>query len=136
MQVYEYKIVPAPIRGEKAKGARSTQERLALALTHLLNSEARDGWEFLRTECLPTEERTGFTKRTTVNVNLLVLRRPYVAGASLSEETAAAEHPRPLLSFGRLGRKAPATPPLQATPATEGKAPRLGPASLPGDSES
>lgn len=135
MQVYEYKVIPAPTRGEKAKGSRTTEERLALTMTHLLNSEAREGWEFLRTECLPTEERTGFTKRTTVHVNLLVLRRPYVAGATASDTLAQAEHPRPLLSFGRLGRKATATPPIQAVPATEGKAPKLGPASEPGNRE-
>ena len=37
MQFYEYKVVPAPRKGEKARGARTTPDRFALALTSLMN---------------------------------------------------------------------------------------------------
>jgi hypothetical protein len=76
MQRYEYKVVPAPARGEKTKGIKGTDARFAHALTRLMNSLAADGWEYLRAESLPCEERTGLTRSLTVTQqNLLVFRR-------------------------------------------------------------
>ena len=37
---------------------------------------AREGWEYVRADVLPSEERSGLTGRTTVYHNLLVFRRP------------------------------------------------------------
>ncbi|MBS0563773.1 MAG: DUF4177 domain-containing protein [Proteobacteria bacterium] len=110
MNSYEYKVLPAPARGDKVRGVKTTEDRFAHALSAALNAQARDGWEFLRAETLPAEERTGFTGRRTVYLNLLVFRRPV-------DEEARADQP----AAGR-----PAAP--RIAPLAEGKAPRLGPA--------
>jgi hypothetical protein len=75
MSSYEYTVIPAPARGEKAKGARTGIERFAATLADALNDMAGDGWEYVRAEVLPAEERSGLTSRNTVYHNLLVFRR-------------------------------------------------------------
>ena len=47
MQRFEYKVVPAPRRGEKARGVKTTEERFALALTQS-DEPAGGGWLGLR----------------------------------------------------------------------------------------
>lgn len=117
MQTYEYKVVPAPARSDKLRGVKTTEDRYAQTLTALMNAQARDGWDYLRSDTLPTEERVGLTKRRTVYVTLLVFRR---------EVSAEAAAPRLALT---------AAAPLVATPrldfTAEGAAPKLGPATEP-----
>ncbi|MDN5569459.1 MAG: DUF4177 domain-containing protein [Paracoccus sp. (in: a-proteobacteria)] len=72
---FEYSVVAAPNRGEKDKDAKTPTDRYALALTAQLNSMAAEGWEYLRADVLPSEERSGLTGRTTVYHNMLVFRR-------------------------------------------------------------
>lgn len=114
MQRHEYKVVPAPNRGEKARGLKTPADRFANALASLMNEYARDGWEYLRAETLPSEERSGFTKRTTVYHAVLVFRR------ALPDE-AAEEAPRKLLTAETPAGKAP--PVRIETPSA---APKLG----------
>jgi hypothetical protein len=76
---YEYRVIPAPVKGTKAKGAKTVEERFALTLQETMNSMAADGWEFQRAETLPSEERSGLTGRKTVHHNLLVFRRKNAA---------------------------------------------------------
>ena len=75
MQTYQYKVVPAPKAGLKAKGVRSNEDRFALALETLMNELGAQGWDYVRTDTLPAEERQGLTGRTTVYQNMLVFRR-------------------------------------------------------------
>lgn len=75
MQQFEYKVVPAPRRGEKARGTKTAPDRFALTLAALMNDLGREGWEYLRADTLPCEERVGLTGRTTVFQNMLVFRR-------------------------------------------------------------
>ena len=126
MQRFEYKVVPSPQRGEKARGVKSAQDRFALAISNLMNALGREGWEYLRAETLPSEERTGFTGRTTVYHSLLVFRRP--VGAASSLPVAADPAAIPLLSTEASVAEAPR---IVALP--EGPAPKLGPAT-PGGS--
>ena len=87
----------------------------AQTLSGLINAQSREGWEYLRAETLPSEERVGFTKRQTVYLNLLVFRRPAHA-----EEPAT---PRLTLSAqSRVGE------PPRIHLGEEGAAPKLGPA--------
>ena len=79
MSSFEYTAIPAPIRSEKAKAAKTPAERYALTLTDEINRMAADGWEYLRAETLPSEERSGLTGRTTLFHNLLIFRRPKAA---------------------------------------------------------
>ncbi|SHJ64278.1 hypothetical protein SAMN05444000_11137 [Shimia gijangensis] len=75
MPIYEYKVVPAPAKGRKARGVKGTENRFAFALESVMNDMAADGWEFQRTETLPSEERSGLTSSTTIFRNVMVFRR-------------------------------------------------------------
>ncbi len=72
---YEYKVVPAPTRGLKAKGVKTAEDRFANALETAMNDLATDGWEYQRTDTLPCEQREGLMSKTTVYQNMLVFRR-------------------------------------------------------------
>lgn len=72
---YQYKVVPAPERGEKVRGLKTPEERFAAAVERTINEMAADGWEYQRTDALPSEERSGLTQTQTVWRHLLVFRR-------------------------------------------------------------
>ena len=91
MQAYEYKIVPAPRKGHKAKGVKGAEARFALALETVMNDFGAAGWDYMRTDILPVEERQGLTGRTTTFRHLLVFRRPL--SPTGPEDTAAALPP-------------------------------------------
>nr|WP_126979180.1 DUF4177 domain-containing protein [Frigidibacter oleivorans] len=116
MQRYEYKVVPSPARGEKARGLKTTGERFAHALTLLMNEMARDGWEYLRADTLPCEERTGLTSRSTTYQNLLVFRR-------VAAETAALDLPKALAPPVERPADPPVPQAAAATPRPEVAAP-------------
>jgi hypothetical protein len=75
MQRFEYKVIPAPKRGEKARGVKTTEDRFALALTQLMNSLGAEGWDYVRADTLPCDERAGLTGTKTTLQNVLVFRR-------------------------------------------------------------
>ncbi|MBM3604838.1 MAG: DUF4177 domain-containing protein [Alphaproteobacteria bacterium] len=75
-QVYEYSVIPAPNRSEKIRDAKTSSDRYAVTITAELNRMAGEGWEYLRADVLPSEERSGLTGRTITYHNLLVFRRP------------------------------------------------------------
>ncbi len=75
MQRYEYKVVPAPQKGTKAKGVKTPEGRFANSVEQLLNTMGQDGWEYQRAELLPSEERAGLTGSTTNWRNVLIFRR-------------------------------------------------------------
>lgn len=110
MTHFEYKAVPAPITGTKAKGVKTTEDRFALSMTDALNDMAEEGWEYVRAETLPCEERKGLTGRETTYQNLLIFRRALageedvpampatVPDEELPEARLEAEPPRPRLT--------------------------------------
>jgi hypothetical protein len=121
MQRYEYKVLPAPTRGEKVRGAKTGPDRFAAALSGLMNAQAREGWDYVRADTLPCEERTGFTGRTTVYHNMLVFRRALAtATASPADEMPA--------SPALLTAQTPFGEAPRITLSEPGTAPRLGPA--------
>ena len=73
--MFDYKVIPAPKRGTKAKGVKTPEARFSLALQELMNAESVDGWEFMRTETLPSEEKSGFRSSTVVYRSVLVFRK-------------------------------------------------------------
>ncbi len=75
MTRFEYKVVPAPTRGQRAKGVKGQDARFANTLSTLMNDMGEDGWEYLRADTLPCEERQGITGRSVVYKTLLVFRR-------------------------------------------------------------
>jgi hypothetical protein len=115
MARYEYKVVPAPTRPAKVKGVKGTEQKFAVALSEIMNELAGDGWEYLRTDTLPCEERQGLTGRTTTFQNMLVFRR----AAGGAAEAVAAPHGEAVLAAPAFRATAP------AVLGSEGRAPRL-----------
>jgi len=113
MTQYIYKVVPAPAKGRKVAGVKAPGARFAIGLEEAINSLAAEGWEYLRADILPSEERQGLTSTTTVYRSVLVFRR--AAGAE------AADPPRadPPLTAERedTGQGAGPVPALPETPA-------------------
>lgn len=75
MKRFEYQVVPAPKKGEKTKGAKTPAERFAVTLTQMMNKLGADGWEYIRADTLPCDERVGLTGSKAVFQNMLVFRR-------------------------------------------------------------
>ncbi|MFN3936128.1 MAG: DUF4177 domain-containing protein [Gemmobacter sp.] len=82
MATYEYRVVPAPRRAGKVKGAKTVPDRFAGTLARVMNDLGAEGWEYLRADTLPIEERVGLTGRTTSFHTLLVFRRALSAPAA------------------------------------------------------
>jgi hypothetical protein len=97
MQGFEYKVVPAPRRGEKARGLKTTEARYAFALTRMMNEMAAEGWEYLRADTLPVEERVGLTGRATTFQHMLVFRRA-LAAQGLAAPAAPRHAPAPIFA--------------------------------------
>lgn len=142
MSAYEYRVIPAPRRGEKARGVKTTEERFALALTQLMNRLGAEGWEYQRADTLPVDERVGLTGTKTTYQNMLVFRRavPEAGCESIATMDRGADL-RPVLVAERgpdrlegtspaalAASLAPAVPSLGAAIKPEGHAPALGPA--------
>lgn len=126
MQRYEYKVVPAPRRGEKARGVKTTEERFALALTQLMNRLGAEGWDYVRADALPCDERVGLTGSKTTFQNMLVFRRVIEAETSLMLADVQPGH-APLLAAPEADAPAPPLR-LGAAEAPVGAAPSVGPA--------
>jgi hypothetical protein len=75
MSTYQYRVVPAPTKGVKARGVKTAEARFAHALEEVMNRMAGDGWEYQRAETLPSLERAGLTSTTTEWRNVLVFRK-------------------------------------------------------------
>lgn len=75
MPQYEYKVIPAPAKGGKTKGVKTPEGRFAHTVESELNRLAQDGWEYLRSELLPSEERSGLTGSVTNWRTVLIFRK-------------------------------------------------------------
>ncbi|MFC3615560.1 DUF4177 domain-containing protein [Lutimaribacter marinistellae] len=116
---YEYKVVPAPTKGTKAKTVKTPEGRFALTVEQLLNEMGAAGWEFQRAELLPSDERSGLTGSVVNWRNVLVFRRP--------QDVEAAQ---PIASEDEPAVPAPAPDPAQDRPAIPGLRPVPGPAAF------
>ncbi|UWQ80459.1 DUF4177 domain-containing protein [Leisingera sp. S132] len=101
MQAFEYKVVPAPAKGTKAKGVKTPEARFANSIEILLNEMAAEGWEFQRAELLPSEERSGMMGSATNWRNVMVFRRALAADEKPSKapETGRKEPAAPSVEF-------------------------------------
>lgn len=136
MSSYEYTVIPAPLRGEKTKGAKTGIERFAATFSAVLNDMARDGWDYVRAETLPAEERSGLTGRSTVYHNLLVFRRALAPAkaepvTTTRAEPASVSAPEPQPETPEPAAKGPFSAPMRASarpeeaPRTRSAEPRL-----------
>lgn len=130
---YEYKVVPAPARGLKAKGVKTAEDRFALALQTSMNELAADGWEYLRADTLPCEQREGLMSKTTVYQNMLVFRRVKAAPKAVQPrpQSSVAARPsapvaEPVTEKKLVATRKPATSAEAEAPA-EGKKPSASP---------
>ncbi len=96
-QTFEYRVVPAPRKGEKAKGVRSGEARFALAMSRLFNRMGAEGWEYVRADTLPAEERVGFAGSEIRYHALLVFRRALPQPAKAPAPPEQIETPTPPL---------------------------------------
>ena len=93
MPRYEFKVIPAPRRGEKARGLKTIEERFANALTGLMNEMGAEGWDYLRADTLPVDERSGLTGTKTSFQNMLVFRRILEEDAAVPVSAGSADQP-------------------------------------------
>ncbi|WP_412070680.1 DUF4177 domain-containing protein [Pseudooceanicola nanhaiensis] len=129
MMRFEYKVVPAPSRGQKAKGVKTPESRFAHALEQVMNDMAAEGWEYLRAETLPSEERSGLTSTTTTYRHVLVFRRPRPSDpAPFQPELLEAGAPKAILvppAAPSTDLSAPDTPANDAGAAAEPETPKV-----------
>ncbi|MGV6849575.1 MAG: DUF4177 domain-containing protein [Marinibacterium sp.] len=128
MTQFEYKVVPAPSRGEKIKGVKEAEMRFAQTVEGVLNRMAQDGWEFVRAEMLPSEERSGLSRSSKEWRNLLIFRRASAEAGLVRPDmpplAVPADPPPPPAKAGKKGprirtpmaRKADAAPRRVGTP--------------------
>ncbi len=101
---YEYRVIPAPRRAIKAKSIPDGDERFAFTLAQTMNEMGRDGWEYVRADTLPMDERAGLAGTKTSFMNMLVFRRVIVrnslaidpANEDFDSRSAFFEAPAPL----------------------------------------
>ena len=132
---YEYKTVGAPEKGKRKRGARSASDRVAAAFEDILAREAKDGWEYQRTDLLPIVERPGlFSRRQELHRAVMVFRRKLaesVQPAPVAAPVAApAPTPNPAPAPTQL-RPVREAPPLRTAPAPEAENPRREPVLTP-----
>ncbi len=74
--MFEYKLLPVPAPSKKAKGRKAMPDRMAHALTELMNAEAKQGWAFSGQESFSVEEKSGLMgKEKHVECRYMVFRR-------------------------------------------------------------
>ena len=89
MALYEYLVIPAPKRGERARGVRGHEARFANTLQAVINEQADEGWEYQRSDTMPCEQRKGMIGRTMVAQTMLIFRRAVVGEAELGDVAAS-----------------------------------------------
>ncbi len=95
MAQYEYRVIPAPTKGQKAQGVKGAEARYAFAIEDLMNRMGADGWEYQRSDTLPMEVREGLTGTTTKFQTLLVFRRATGVEATKAAPATQAAAPAP-----------------------------------------
>ncbi|WP_158964218.1 DUF4177 domain-containing protein [Chachezhania sediminis] len=130
---YEYKVLPAPAKAQKAKGVKTSEGRFARTVEDVLNSMGAEGWEFQRAETLPNEERSGLTSTATSWRTMLVFRR-VVGTVAVAAPSAAPSDAEPFSESPAETAQAPSGEPAAPAPRPAADDPSvkpLSPASWP-----
>ena len=121
MTEFAYKCVAAPRRARKSREHRTPTACLVASMEEAIAAEAAAGWEYLRTDLIPMEAKSGwFSPMTETHQGVMIFRRA-VGGPSPDE--AREERPGGERAEPRLGRPRP-----DQTP--EGEVPQLGAARI------
>lgn len=119
---YEYKVIPSPAKGIKGGDLKGAEGRFAHAVESAINALAASGWEYQRTDLLPSEERQGLTSSKTVYRSLMIFRRARHGGRTgIADDPAAGDSAPP-----------PAPPAGDEAPRSALRASRSGDAPAPG----
>lgn len=122
MDQFEYRVVAAPRKSKKIKGAKTPQDRFARTLTDVINEEARLGWEFVSSETLPAEEKSSMLSSSKETFHTVLVFRRYVA----SSGTVV---PKPKMAMAAPSRdETRSEPSLRTGGFTAQRTPRVGPA--------
>ncbi|MEO0624001.1 MAG: hypothetical protein AAFU49_06120 [Pseudomonadota bacterium] len=122
---FEYKTVGGPERGRKRKGCKTAADRVAAAMEELIQAEAAEGWEYLRTDLVPVEERSGlFARRQTMHCAVLVFRRPRGA---VSDRKALSRKAAAIFNGEAPARRSAAAEPRLAPASAPTPAPMMAP---------
>ena len=130
MSHFEYKVIPAPLRAEKAKGVKTPEGRFARTIEGELNRMGEAGWEYVRAELLPQEERSGLKAAQTKWRTVLIFRRRQDSEAEalqarvLDSPVAEPLEPMPVLPPVVAEEVEAEEPPLSAEPNVVQLAPR------------
>ncbi len=94
----EYKCIAAPEEAKRRGCKRS--ERLALNMQDIINDQAAEGWQYLRTDTVPIRERRGFFGGTdTISRSVMVFCRALASNSDQVELSApGGESARPSLA--------------------------------------
>jgi hypothetical protein len=88
-----------------------------------MNRLGAEGWEYLRADTLPCEERVGFTGRQTTFQHMLIFRRALAQTATATVDVAQDAWPAPdvlaALAPAAARRTAPAPEPAPVLPAAD-----------------
>lgn len=125
MPQFEYKVIPAPRRGEKTKTAKTTEDRFAAALMRMMNDLGAEGWEYVRADTLPCDERSGLTGTKTSFQNMLIFRRQIGAVSGAAEQITAASEAAPIQALRVVTTSDAPARPLGSASAPTGQAPAI-----------
>lgn len=117
--IYEYRLVPSPTRAEKTKGVKTGAGRLAHTVEAVINAQARDGWQYLRADVLPAQERQGLTGKATVYHTVLVFQRPVAADGGVIQPAPEPEFEPPIQTAPVAPTDNPDSPDAALPPARE-----------------
>jgi len=86
LERYEYQVVKTPSKSVKYKGLDREADAFAQTLMDGMNTLARDGWQFVRTEVMVEQRRSWLGVRTRRSHDYMVYRRALRSnGMSLAE---------------------------------------------------
>lgn len=103
MSKYEYRVIAAPRKAARAKGARTPQDKFARTLTDVINGEANLGWEFQRAESLPVDEKKGMLSAATESYHSVLVFRREIKSAITKATPRRREAAPKVASAMRLG---------------------------------
>lgn len=119
---FEFLVIPAPKRGDRAPDCKTDADRMANTLTVIFNEMAALGWVYMRTERLPNDQGASLSGTGDKEVTMLVFRRPLATpvdpapaaaaqdGAEAAPEPAPEEVPTVVEATLAASRATPAVP--------------------------
>ena len=117
MDGYTYKCVAAPRRAKKSRDHRTPADALVAAFEAAIAEQAAAGWEYLRTDLVPMEAKSGWMGPVSeTHQGVMVFRRRVAAAARLDSDDDRPARPRaePVLGRPRAEPAAPEVPKLGA----------------------